>query len=105
MVYIDLTNMDMTHNLQVCKVCLYSVTVELEIRHLCLHESDLSMSFCCPEQLEDLQWPGPPPGFVIGLIVSELILHQKRTELNPLQLIPCKKCICASRNILHFGRT
>jgi len=38
MVYIDLTNMGMTHNLQVSKVCVYSLTLESQIRNVCLHE-------------------------------------------------------------------
>jgi len=38
MVYIDLTNMDMTHNLQVSKVCLYSLTLESQILNVCWHE-------------------------------------------------------------------
>jgi hypothetical protein len=38
MMYVDLTNMDMTHNRQVFKVCRYSPTLESQFRNMRLLE-------------------------------------------------------------------
>jgi len=107
MVYIDLTNMDMTHNLKVSKVCLYSLTLESQIRNVCLHEYVFGSLYVAL-----LSWTTRgfamawSPARVCNRINSIRInlASKEDRELNPLQLIPCKKCVYAS-NILHFGRT